>query len=162
MAPLLLGENMHPLLEELYAYHHNASMIIDEVKILLMQLTKNTSPLKENEDLFRLLSVLHDEKERLHHQNEELIRKRLVATDVAIHPRILDLERDHDSFYKIADHLKLLVDSELSRAEILAIIEDYIRKYYDHIDSEENIFFPMADKHLTEQDWQEIESQWQG
>ncbi|MCL1124629.1 hemerythrin domain-containing protein [Shewanella surugensis] len=152
---------MHALLKELYDYHHDASKVIDELSVLLNHLKQATSPLVDSQAVFHLLSVLHSDEERQHHQNEELIRKQLVAREIPLHPRIQDLENDHNGFDRIADHLKLLVDSELSHKEISAIIDDYILKYYDHIDGEENIFFPMADKYLSDLDWQEIKNQWQ-
>lgn len=152
---------MHRLLQELYDYHHDASKVIDELNVLLNHLKLATSSVGNRQAVFHLLSVLHSNEERQHHQNEELIRKQLVATKRPLHPRIQDLENDHNGFDRIADHLKLLVDSELSHREIAAIIDDYIRQYYDHIDGEENIFFPMADKHLSDLDWQEIKNQWQ-
>lgn len=152
---------MHPLLKELYAYHQDTSVTIDEVERLLVKLKANDTPLKDNDDLFHFLTVLHSQKERVHHQNEEVIRKRLVDNNVSLHPSILALEHAHKHFYEIADTLKTLVDSELSRQEIIAIIEDYLRQYFDHIDTEENTFFPVANKLLTDKDWEVIASQWQ-
>lgn len=151
---------MHPLLQELYDYHHDASKVIDELSGLLIQLKYEGSSVADIKPVFHLLSILHSDTERRHHLNEELIRQQLVATDLPLHPRIQDLENDHHGFDRIADHLKLLVDSELSHREMAAIIDDYIRKYYDHIDGEENIFFPMANKYLTSDDWETIRSQW--
>ncbi|WP_299008243.1 hemerythrin domain-containing protein [uncultured Shewanella sp.] len=151
---------MHTLLQELYDYHHNASSIIDELSTLLIQLKREKATSSDLKAVFRLLAVLHSNEEREHHQNEELIRQKLEATELPLHPRIQELENDHHGFDRIADHLMLLVDSELSQREMAAIIDDYIRKYYDHIDGEENIFFPMADKYLTDEDWQEIRQKW--
>ncbi|WP_298771334.1 hemerythrin domain-containing protein [uncultured Shewanella sp.] len=151
---------MHPLLQELYDYHHDASKVIDELSGLLTQVKYKRSSLADVKPVFQLLSLLHSDAERRHHLNEELIRQQLVATELPLHPRIQDLENDHHGFDRIADHLKLLVDSELSHKEMAAIIDDYIRKYYDHIDGEENIFFPMADKYLTSNDWETIRAQW--
>ncbi|WP_299008241.1 hemerythrin domain-containing protein [uncultured Shewanella sp.] len=152
---------MHPLLKELYAYHNNTSVTMDEVERLLAKLKANDSQLKDNDKLFHLLTVLHSQKESVHHQNEEVIRKRLVDNHVSLHPSILALEHAHKHFYDIANSLKTLVDSELNRQEIIAIIEDYLRQYFDHIDTEENIFFPVANKLLTDEDWKIIARQWQ-
>ncbi|WP_299493354.1 hemerythrin domain-containing protein [uncultured Shewanella sp.] len=152
---------MHPLLQELYDYHHGASQIIDELSNLLIQVKHKPLSVPDIQPIFNLLAILHSDEEQLHHQNEELIRQQLVATDLPLHPRIQDLENDHHGFDRIADHLKLLVDSELSLREMAAIIDDYIRKYYDHIDGEENIFFPMANKYLTDKDWEMIQQRWQ-
>ena len=60
----------------------------------------------------------------------------------------------------MATRLKELEHSALTPKEIAAFIDDYIHKYYDHLDGEENIFFPMAEKWLTDDQWLEIHKHW--
>lgn len=152
---------MHPLLEELHLYHHNISTTIDQIKNLLTQFKSDTCTAADREQLFRLLECLHGEAETCHHQNEELIRHLLLTTRAPVHPRVLDIERDHQGFARIASQLKALEQSSHTPKEIATFIEDYIHKYYDHLDSEENIFFPLADEWLTDNQWQDIRQQWQ-
>jgi hemerythrin-like domain-containing protein len=54
----------------------------------------------------------------------------------------------------------MLEDSTQETKVIAAAIDDFIMKYYDHMDAEESIFFPMADKWLSDIQWQEIKRQW--
>lgn len=152
---------MHPLLEELHLYHHNISITIEQIKNLLTQFKSGTCTAADREQLFRLLECLHGEAETRHHQNEELIRHLLLTTRAPVHPRVLDIERDHQGFARIASQLKALEHSSHTPKEIATFIEDYIHKYYDHLDSEENIFFPLADEWLTTHQWQDIQQQWQ-
>ncbi|MFZ3202256.1 MAG: hemerythrin domain-containing protein [Pseudomonas sp.] len=152
---------MHPLLEELHHYHQNISATIDQMKGLLGKLENDTGDAADRQQLFALLESLHGEAETRHHQNEELIRRLLLTTRAPVHPRVLDIERDHQGFARIASQLKALEHSSLTPREIATFIEDYIHKYYDHLDSEENIFFPLADEWLSDTQWQEIKQQWQ-
>ena len=152
---------MHPLLEELHLYHHNISTTIDQIKNLLAQFKSGTCDVVDRDKLFNLLESLHGEAETQHHQNEELIRQLLLTTRAPVHPRVLDIERDHQGFARIASQLKALEHSSHTPKEIATFIEDYIHKYYDHLDSEENIFFPLADEWLTTSQWQDIQQQWQ-
>lgn len=152
---------MHPLLEELHLYHHNISTTIDQIKNLLTQFKSGTCDVVDRDKLFNLLESLHGEAETQHHQNEELIRQLLLTTRAPVHPRVLDIERDHQGFARIASQLKALEHSSHTPKEIATFIEDYIHKYYDHLDSEENIFFPLADEWLTTSQWQDIQQQWQ-
>jgi hemerythrin-like domain-containing protein len=152
---------MHSLLNELHAYHHNISATIGQVKILLCELKNETSDTVDRKKLFKLLESLHGEAETRHHQNEELIRRLLLTTRAPLHQRVANIERDHRGFDRIASQLKALEYSGLTPKEIATFIEDYIQKYYDHMDSEENIFFPMADEWLSDNQWQEIQQQWQ-
>ncbi|KFX69727.1 cation-binding protein [Pseudomonas taeanensis MS-3] len=152
---------MHPLLEELRTYHHNICAPIEQIKSLLDIFKGETCNAADRNKLFRLLESLHGEAEALHHQNEELIRRLLLTTRAPVHPRVLDIERDHQGFERIANQLKALEHSSHTPKEIASFIEDYIHKYHDHLDSEENIFFPLANEWLSDNQWQEIKRQWQ-
>ena len=151
---------MHPLLEELHVYHHNISITIDQLEKLLFKVKNDTFDKIDRKALFKLQSSLHSEAEKHHHQNEELIRQQLITTKAPIHQRVKDIQRDHESFDRMATRLRELEHSALTPKEIAAFIDDYIHKYYDHLDGEENIFFPMADKWLTDDHWQEIHKHW--
>ncbi|SFP84424.1 hemerythrin domain-containing protein [Pseudomonas borbori] len=152
---------MHPLLEELHRYHQNISATIDQMKGPLDKLKNDAGDAADRQQLFALLESLHGEAETRHHQNEELIRRLLLTTRAPAHPRVLEIERDHQGFARIAARLKALEHSNLTQSEIATFIEDYISKYYDHLDSEEYIFFPLADEWLSDNHWQEIKQQWQ-
>jgi hemerythrin-like domain-containing protein len=152
---------MHPLLEELHHYHHDISVTIDQMKGLLDKLNNDAGDAADRQQLFALLESLHGEAETRHHQNEELIRRQLLTTNAPPNPRVLDIERDHQGFARIASQLKALEHSSLTQKEIATFVEDYISKYYDHLDSEEYIFFPLADEWLNDNQWREIKQQWQ-
>jgi hemerythrin-like domain-containing protein len=152
---------MHPLLKELHHYHQTISATIDQMKTLLDKLKLDACDAADRQQLFALLESLHGDAETRHHQNEELIRRLLLTTRATVHPRVLDIERDHQGFARIAQQLKALEHSSLTPREIATFIEDYIHKYYDHLDIEENIFFPLADEWLSDNQWQEIKQQWQ-
>ncbi|QLC72517.1 hemerythrin domain-containing protein [Pseudomonas sp. LPB0260] len=152
---------MHPLLEELHVYHRGVSATIDRIKQLLKVLGSGVDEAADCEQLYRMLESLHGEAETKHHQNEELIREKLLATEAPLHQCVRDIERDHQGFERIAKQLGALEQSGLNSKEIAAFVEDYIRKYYDHMDREENIFFPMADEWIMDEQWQDIKQHWQ-
>ncbi|MDX1369933.1 hemerythrin domain-containing protein [Pseudomonas sp.] len=152
---------MHPLLEELHQYHHDISVTIDQMKGLLDKLNNDAGDAADRQQLFALLESLHGEAETRHHQNEELVRRLLLTTNAPPNPRVQEIERDHQGFSRIAAQLKALEHSSLTPKEIATFIADYISKYYDHLDSEEHIFFPLADEWLSDKQWQEIKQQWQ-
>ena len=64
------------------------------------------------------------------------------------------------AFGRIAGQLKMLEDTTQETRVITDTVDDFIKKYYDHMDAEENIFFPVADKWLSDNQWQEIKRQW--
>ena len=151
---------MNVLLNELHAYHHEVATKITQIKALVGRL-KHESPVPDDfKQLFKMLEALHGDAERRHHENEEIIRRALLATDAPIHQRVKDIERDHLAFERIANQLKMLEDSTQEARVIADTIEDFIRKYYDHMEAEESIFFPMADKWLSDIQWEETKRQW--
>ena len=151
---------MNTLLNELHVYHHDVATIINRINGLLGVLKDESCGSADCQQLFKLLDALHGDAERRHHENEELIRRALLATRAPIHQRVKDIERDHHGFERIAAQLKTLEDSGLAPREMAAFVEDYIHKYFDHMDAEENIFFPMAEKWLADNQWQEVKRQW--
>jgi hemerythrin-like domain-containing protein len=151
---------MNALLKELHLYHHEVATKITQIKGLLGRVRHESAGTDDGKLLFKLLEALHGDAERHHHENEELIRRALLATEAPIHQRVRDIERDHQAFERIAGQLKMLEDSTQEARVIADTIDDFIKKYYDHMDAEENIFFPAADKWLSEIQWQEIKRQW--
>ncbi|CAN7433098.1 hemerythrin domain-containing protein [Pseudomonas sp. GL-B-26] len=151
---------MNILLKELHTYHHEVAIKITQIKGLLGRLRHESASADDCKLLFKLLEALHGDAERYHHENEELIRRALLATEAPIHQRVKDIERDHQAFGRIAGQLKMLEDSTQEARVIADTIDDFIKKYYDHMDAEENIFFPVADKWLSDIQWQEIKRQW--
>ncbi|CAI8714280.1 Hemerythrin domain-containing protein [Pseudomonas sp. IT-196MI5] len=151
---------MNALLKELHTYHHEVAIKITQIKGLLGRVRHESAGVDDCKLLFKLLEALHGDAELHHHENEELIRRALLATEAPIHQRVKDIERDHQAFARIAGQLKMLEDSTQEVKVIADTIDDFIKKYYDHMDTEENIFFPVADKWLSDIQWQEIKRQW--
>ncbi|MBM6446777.1 MULTISPECIES: hemerythrin domain-containing protein [Pseudomonas] len=151
---------MNVLLKELHAYHHEVAVKITQIKESLRKLRHESNGADDCKLLFTMLEALHDDAERHHHENEELIRLALLATEAPIHQRVKDIERDHQAFGRIAGQLKMLENTTQETSVIADTVDDFIKKYYDHMEAEENIFFPVADKWLSDSQWQEIKRQW--
>ncbi|WP_283184444.1 hemerythrin domain-containing protein [Pseudomonas svalbardensis] len=151
---------MNVLLKELQAYHHEAAIKITQIKELLRKMRRESDGAADCKLLFKMLEAMHGDAEQQHHENEELIRLALLGTEAPIHQRVKDIERDHQAFGRIAGQLKMLEDTTQETRVIADTIDDFIKKYFDHMDSEENIFFPLADKWLSDEQWQEIKRQW--
>lgn len=151
---------MNPLLHELLEYHRDVAIHINRIRGLLATLADASATTADCGPLFQQLDALHGDAEVRHHENEELLRRALLRTQAPIHPRVKDIERDHLAFERIADQLRELQHSGHSPREIAAIVEDFIHKYFDHVDGEENIFFPMLETSLSEQQWQEVKDLW--
>ena len=62
--------------------------------------------------------------------------------DAPIHQRVNDIALDHQGLARITENLCNLEHSGCSVKEICMYIQDYLNKYFDHMQGEESIFFP--------------------
>jgi hemerythrin-like domain-containing protein len=98
-----------------------------------------------------------------HHPQEDLVFAWLRTRDPAAAARVGDLAREHQ---KGADRLRqvahavdrVLMDGEILRETVHAIIRDFIESGRRHMMMEDGHFFPAALKALEPEDWREIAS----
>jgi len=97
----------------------------------------------------------------LHHPKEDdyLFRK-LRARTTEGNEELHELERQHTRDFHLATELATLVERYASGAVSLADVEQgmarYTRAMWEHIGREERVILPLAQRHLTEEDWKEI------
>ena len=98
-----------------------------------------------------------------HHPQEDRVLARLKARDPAAAARIGDLAADHrvgsERLRRVAQAIEsVLMDREVARATVDAIMRDFITHERQHVLMEERHFFPAAVRALQPQDWAEITS----
>jgi hemerythrin-like domain-containing protein len=98
-----------------------------------------------------------------HHPQEDRVLERLKARDPAAAARIGDLAGDHRSgserLRRVARAIEgVLMDREVPRATVDAIMRDFIAHERQHVLLEERHFFPAAVRALRPEDWAEITS----
>ncbi len=152
---------MHELLSELQSFHHQTSEKAGDLARFTKVLAQNGED-HVRETILEMLEAFNSEEEHAHHHNEELIREALISTGAPIHRRVEQIEKDHHAFGRIMSNLlDQCRDHKVSSAVLSSQINDYIDKYFDHLEAEETIFFPMADKWLEEEQWEAIKKSWQ-
>ncbi len=151
---------MHELLRELQNYHRQASAVINEIAKLNKELIQTKAD--DIRDLItNTLEELKSEKELNHHFNEELVREALMSTEAPIHRRVEQIAKDHAAFHRIMSSLQSQCqNNNCTNEELSSIINDYIDKYFDHLEAEETIFFPMAEKWLDDELWATVQEKW--
>lgn len=115
-------------------------------------------------DVLRAMLFYIDEyPERLHHPKESnLLFPKVVKASPKVLGAIDRLERDHMYSEKAARELQhLLMAWELlgpsRRAAFQEAFTKYIDFYLDHMNLEEEVILPEAEKTLSENDWAEID-----
>jgi hemerythrin-like domain-containing protein len=98
-----------------------------------------------------------------HHPREDLVFQRLKAVDPASGNIVGDLEQEHAQLgaltRRFSNALKnVLEDEQLPRDWFMDVANDFLNFARNHMQMEEVLFFPAADKHLTDDDWDQIEA----
>jgi nucleotide-binding universal stress UspA family protein/hemerythrin-like domain-containing protein len=102
----------------------------------------------------------------LHHPKEDdyLFRKLRERTSEA-NPELDELERQHVRDEQQVIELAALVDryaaGEASVAEVEKGVSHYAQSIWEHMGREEGVILPLAQRHLTEEDWIEINEAFQ-
>lgn len=97
-----------------------------------------------------------------HHPKEELLFDRLLALTDEPRELIAQLRGEHVETAAMGTKLLELLRSVLSeqvvsQREIYAALSDYVRGQRFHITKEETEVFRLAEDHLTEADWHELD-----
>ncbi len=97
-----------------------------------------------------------------HHPKEDLILRRLQARDPDATAGVLNLEIEHKkSSERLGEFsravINVLLDAEISREAFVDIANRFIQGERAHMSAEENEFFPVALRCLSEEDWAEID-----
>ena len=98
-----------------------------------------------------------------HHPKEDVIYRALMARDPSAFEGFGDLEEQHE---QVSDRLhtftravvSVMLEAEMPRETFINLARDFIASERRHMEGEEAIFFPAAEKTLTEDDWREIDA----
>jgi hemerythrin-like domain-containing protein len=102
----------------------------------------------------------------LHHPKEDdyLFRKLRERTSTA-NPELDELEHQHVRDEQMVAELAAQVDSyaagEVTVAEMEQGVSRYAQSIWEHMGREEGVILPLAQRHLTEEDWIEINEAFQ-
>ena len=104
--------------------------------------------------------------ERLHHPKEdEYLFRKLRERTAEANPELDELERQHVRDEKQVLELAALVDryaaGTASVADVEQAVSHYAQTIWEHMGREEGVILPLAQRHLTDEDWIEINEAFQ-
>lgn len=99
-----------------------------------------------------------------HHPKEDAIAARLLATQPVEAAAIADLAGEHELARERARRFRrtmreLLGETDIARAAVVEAAGRFIAFERQHMQMEEAVFFPLADRLLTPADWRAIEAE---
>lgn len=153
----------HPCMTIIRDEHGALSAMLRSLSMLLAEHRRHHS-LPDFSVLRAMLFYVDEFPEKLHHTKEsELLFPKLRARCPEVASVLERLDRDHARGEKAIrdlehDLLAFEVLGEPRRAAFENAVERYIEFYLSHMAVEENEILPLAQKHLTEQDWAELDA----
>jgi hemerythrin-like domain-containing protein len=99
-----------------------------------------------------------------HHRKEDLVLSKLRERDVGLPLAVGRLEEDHEGLSRLTNRFlevghKVLQGEPASEQLFGLTGQDFVATYRDHMDMEENLFFPLALEALGADDWAAIDAQ---
>lgn len=152
---------MTQLIEMLREEHRNIEKLLAVLERELNVFDHSERP--DYEIIQAVIRYFQDYPDRFHHPKEDLIFDKLKVRDPAAAASIGDLEAEHQSGSRRLEAVAkavngILIEQEVLREKVDAIVRDFIDSERRHIAMEERVFFPSAIRALQPEDWAEIEA----
>ena len=102
--------------------------------------------------------------DQYHHPKEDLVLDKLRTRSPESVSVIGELDKEHQKLaafgWRFSAALgNMIEDEQLPRDWFLGVANDFLEFYDRHMQMEEVIFFLAAQRHLTEKDWREVETE---
>jgi branched-chain amino acid transport system ATP-binding protein len=147
--------------------HRSISAVLHGLKELAR--LAQDAKVKPDFQVFRaMLRYIDEYPERLHHPKEDkYLFARLVARAPQTLPLIRRLTFEHEEGARLVRELErsLLFFEEgwpAGAREFQQVVEDYARFNWEHMRIEEQELLPLAERHLTAEDWKWIDDSFAG
>jgi hemerythrin-like domain-containing protein len=98
-----------------------------------------------------------------HHPREDMVLRKIEERDPAAAAKIGDLSGEHRMLAQMTGRFlealrNVLNEAEISRSAFDDLARDYLDRLRRHMRTEEELFFPVAERCLREADWAEIDA----
>lgn len=153
----------HSSLQTIRDEHASLAAMLHSLRMMLKR-----GPAADTQQFFDVLRAMlfyiDEFPERLHHTKEtELLFPRVLKADPSVHQAVQRLDQDHQkSEAGVRELQHLLTAWELLGESRRQVFEDYCIRYLDaymeHMQLEESVVLPAAQKSLSPSDWQELDA----
>lgn len=111
--------------------------------------------------ILRAVEYLNDWSGQWHHPKEDLVLDKLQLRDAAAAEAVGDLEADHEKLAALTAQFlgvirEVLNGEELPRDQVSRLAGKFINSQRRHMQGEEAVFLPAAERVLTAPDWADI------
>ena len=151
---------MADVMQQLSEDHRNFARLLAILERQLAVFERSERP--DYELLTAIAEYFTGFPDRCHHPKEDLILRRMREKDPVAADAVGDLEAEHDKIGELAKHFQeavqnVLNEVEMPRSAFDAVLRHFIQDQRQHMLMENERFFPLAVKVLSDKDWTEIE-----
>ncbi len=144
---------------KLHREHANMRRILILVRLQLDLLERQGMP-----DFVLLANSLYYMRKfpsMVHHPKEDLIFGKLLAADSSVKQEVDRLRRQHEEIYALEDRLiNLVLEIQAGKLELCSKLLElgklYLKTQAEHVEAEERVLFPRAQRVLRQKDWKEV------
>jgi hemerythrin-like domain-containing protein len=153
------GEEAVNILEQLKLDHENVARLMD---ILEGQLDRIGELKSADFDLIRdIMHYMTHYPDRVHHPMEDLVARKLVERDPAAGDIVSTLSSEHEGLGEKGQAFLVVASNVADGAMVLREAleskgRDYVAFLRNHMQMENEEFFPLAEKTLTKEDWNAV------
>jgi hemerythrin-like domain-containing protein len=139
--------------------HTNMNSLLDLVDEQLVKLERNST--LDYGVLRSILDYFSSYPDQCHHPKEELVFRKLQSRCPAA-LRAIDLTRQHEQLIRTTERFALALSDlpehvDASLKLLKNLMREFVAHNRDHMAMEEEHFFPLALRTLSQHDWEEIE-----
>ena len=151
---------MAAVIEALREEHRNIALLLDALEHQVGVFARGGDP---DYDVVRgIAEYFLDYPDRCHHPKEDVVFARLEAVDPRGALAIGDLTNEHRVVHRRAHRFhevvsELLNESDIARSDVVDAANEFIEAQRRHMRMEDEYFFALAERRLTQADWSTIE-----
>jgi hemerythrin-like domain-containing protein len=150
---------MSKILDVLHAEHSNTVMLLNGFEKQIDLFATGQSP--DYELIEVTLDYLAEFPDEIHHPKEDLIYRKLKLIDPKA--EVIDLPSEHEDLAALTRSVRtairdVLQDSLGPRDWLTSVSRNFLATYRRHMRMEDAFLFPLAEKHLSADDWRELDA----
>ncbi len=152
---------MSDVIAQLREEHRNIAKVLRALEHQLAIFDRGEQP--DYDVLAAIADYFVSFPERCHHPKEDLVYSRMRGRDAILAGAMTALDAEHAKISALARHFheavhNVMQEVEVSRGAFDEVARHFLEEQRHHMRMEEEHFFPLALKVLSEEDWKEIEA----
>ncbi len=147
---------MSEIVEQLRREHADMGRLLDMLNAQIEVF--NTGEVPDYDLLQEIVDYCLDYPDACHHPLEDAIFEHVLVRAPGPAEKVREILTTHETLGQLTRGLydtldQVVRDESLPRDQLASVVDHFIGQYRDHMSMEEEHFFPLAERVLTEGDW---------